>query len=215
MNKQNEIMEKMEKLGKSTGKFIERYLKTKVMIVIGILMLTAIISIGLSSRPTQDNKTTKMGVEDIGEVVTQVAYCTEISLTEDVKKLLGLKIPFTQRKYICSYDFVIKAGVDFGEIEWKEKNNTIEVKLPEVKVISSELDMESFKIYHKDESVFNQIDLADNNEAIKIMKRNAEKTAVENGLLEEARSNAEMLVKEFISSAYDLKKYKVVFTDKQ
>ena len=47
------------------------------------------------------------------------------------------------------------------------------------------------------------------------MKRNAEKTAVENGLLEEARSNAEMLVKEFISSAYDLKKYKVVFTDKQ
>ena len=55
---------------------------------------------------------------------------------------------------------------------------------------------------------------SDNNEALKKMKKNAEKTAIENGLLEEAEENAKVLVKGFIGNTFDLKKYEMVFVEK-
>ena len=122
--------------------------------------------------------------------------------------------PFTQSKYIYSYDIVIKAGYDFNEIEWKEKNKTIEVKLPEAKVLSNELDMDSFKVYHEEESIFSKITLEENNDAVKKMKLNAQENAIANGLLENARSNAETMLTGFFADEYDLDEYKIVFKDK-
>ena len=65
------------------------------------------------------------------------------------KELFGADIPFTNSKYIYSYGITIKAGFDFNEIEWNEKGNTIEVKLPEVKILSSEIDQDSSKYIMK------------------------------------------------------------------
>lgn len=161
-----------------------------------------------------ESKTTKIGFEDIGEMATQSAYCTEVNVTEDAKELYGMRIPFTQSKYIYSYDIVIKAGYDFNEIEWKEKNKTIEVKLPEAKVLSNELDMDSFKVYHEEESIFSKITLEENNDAVKKMKLNAQENAIANGLLENARSNAETMLTGFFADEYDLDEYKIVFKDK-
>lgn len=132
----------------------------------------------------------------------------------DAKELYGMRIPFTQSKYIYSYDIVIKAGYDFNEIEWKEKNKTIEVKLPEAKVLSNELDMDSFKVYHEEESIFSKITLEENNDAVKKMKLNAQENAIANGLLENARSNAETMLTGFFADEYDLDEYKIVFKDK-
>ena len=74
-----------------------------------------------------------------------------------------------------------RQGYDFNEIEWKEKNKTIEVKLPEAKVLSNELDMDSFKVYHEEESIFSKITLEENNDAVKKMKLNAQENAIANG----------------------------------
>jgi len=174
----------------------------------------AVIGIGVRKINVSDSKTTKIGFEDIGELATQSAYCTEVNVTEDAKELYGMRIPFTQSKYIYSYDIVIKAGYDFNEIEWKEKNKTIEVKLPEAKVLSNELDMDSFKVYHEEESIFSKITLEENNDAVKKMKLNAQENAIANGLLENARSNAETMLTGFFADEYDLDEYKIVFKDK-
>ena len=47
--------------------------------------------------------------------------CTEVNVTEDVRKLFGIDIPFTQSKYIYSYNVIVKAGYDFGEIRYEVK----------------------------------------------------------------------------------------------
>lgn len=99
---------------------------------------------------------------------------------------------------IYSYGITIKAGFDFNEIEWNEKGNTIEVKLPEVKILSSEIDQDSFKVYHEDESVFNQITLEENNDAVVGLKKQAETDAIESGLFENARGNAETILTSFL-----------------
>lgn len=106
---------------------------------------------------------------------------------------------------------VVKAGIDFNKITWSVKNKTITVKMPESKILSCELDMDSFKVYHEEESIFTPIKLADNNDALKTLIENAKQDAVANGLLENAESNAETILRGFFANVYDLQKYKIEF----
>lgn len=215
MRKQMERKNRKEKKTKNSkvSRFVSRNLGTILKLAL-LIAIVAAIGVGVRVINVSESKTTKIGFEDIGEMATQSAYCTEVNVTEDAKELYGMRIPFTQSKYIYSYDIVIKAGYDFNEIEWKEKNKTIEVKLPEAKVLSNELDMDSFKVYHEEESIFSKITLEENNDAVKKMKLNAQENAIANGLLENARSNAETMLIGFFADEYDLDEYKIVFKDK-
>ena len=49
------------------------------------------------------------------------------------------------------------------------------------------------------------------NLAEKTLKNEIQQRAIENGLLDEARSNAELVIQAFLSGAYDLQAYTVSF----
>ena len=87
--------------------------------------------------------------------------------------------------------------------------------MPKVKLLSSEIDVESFKVYHDEESIFRPITLKENNQAMKKLRKQAEKDAIANGLLDNAKSNAEVMLKGFFAQEYDLKDYKLVFEYKE
>ena len=195
-------------------RFVKKHLTRRILTGILIVLIIVAGIIGLRKTIFSDSQTTKIGFEDIGELATQSAYCTQVNVTDSSRELFGAKIPFTQSKYIYSYDVVVKAGFDFEEIEWSKNDKTIEVKLPEAKILSSEIDLDSFKVYHEQESIYNQIALEENNEALAKLKETAEKDAIENGLLENARSNAETILTRFFGNEYDLDKYEIIFTDK-
>lgn len=195
-------------------RFVKKHLTRRILTGILIVLIIVAGIIGLRKTIFSDSQTTKIGFEDIGELATQSAYCTQVNVTDSSRELFGAKIPFTQSKYIYSYDVVVKAGFDFEEIEWSKNDKTIEVKLPEAKILSSEIDLDSFKVYHEQESIYNQIALEENNEALAKLKKTAEKDAIENGLLENARSNAETILTGFFGNEYDLDKYEIIFTDK-
>lgn len=194
--------------------FFKLYLTQKAVKIILIIAVIVILFIGVSRYFLTESRTTKLGFEDIGELATQTAYCTEVNVTEAARELFGMTIPFTQSKYIYSYDIQIKAGLDFEEIEREVNGSTIEVRLPETKILSSEIDLDSFKVYLEDESIYREITLEENNEALKSMKQSAEDDAVANGLLENARSNAETILTGFFGNVYDMDEYEIVFKDK-
>ena len=194
--------------------FFKLYLTQKAVKIILIIAVIVILFIGVSRYFLTESRTTKLGFEDIGELATQTAYCTEVNVTEAARELFGMTIPFTQSKYIYSYDIQIKAGLDFEEIEWEVNGSTIEVRLPETKILSSEIDLDSFKVYLEDESIYREITLEENNEALKSMKQSAEDDAVANGLLENSRSNAETILTGFFGNVYDMDEYEIVFKDK-
>ena len=75
-------------------------------------------------------------------------------------------------------------------------------------------DTESFKLYLEDESIFRRISMEENNDSMIEMEENARRQAVGNGLLDEARANAEAILRSFFAGVYDLEKYEIVFTDK-
>lgn len=174
-----------------------------LLVVITVLSTTAIIK--------YESKTTELGFKNIGELTTQAAYCAEVNLTDDSVQLWGWDLPLTNSKYIYSYDVAIKAGCDFGQIEWAATKNEVHVKLPEMKVLSCEIDPNSFKVYHEKESIFNRITLEENNEAYKTLRDNAINNAIENGLFDNARANAELLISAFLRSDYPEDKYTIVF----
>lgn len=198
------------------SKLIRKYLIRTAIVVIALIFVSGALTIGYKRFISSESKTTKIGFENIGELATQSANCTEINVTDSSRKMFGVKIPFTQSKYIYSYDVVIKAGYDFGDIKWNKDDTakTIEIKLPKAKILSSELKLDSFKVYHEAESVFNQIRMEENNDALKTLNQTAEDNAIANGLFENARANAETILTSFFGNVYDLKVYKISFTDK-
>ena len=205
-----------ESQDKKRPNFLARYLIPKILIAALLLILLAAAAAGLKKFVLSESKTTEIGFENIGELATQAAYCTEVNVTEASRDLWGVTLPFTQSKYVYSYDVTIKAGLDFGEITWSvdEDAHRITVLLPQTRVLSNEVDPDSFRLYHEAESIFTPISLEDNNEALKALMEAAEKDAIENGLLENARSNAEAMLEGFFAHAFDLREYEILFEEK-
>lgn len=207
MNEQHETT-KHHKFG-----FLAKFLTKKVLGGLIAVFCVALIGVGIGSYLSSKNQTTQLSFADIGELATQAAYCTQVNVTEASRELFGVTIPFTQSKSIYSYDVVIKAGLDFGDIQWEVQENTITVRLPEIRILSSEIDLDSFQLYHESESIFRPITLEENNEAMVALKETAQESAVANGLLEEARANAETILTGFFAQEYDLETYSLEFTN--
>ena len=190
--------------------------KAKLIALIAVIVIALGAGLYFGKSLSSESRITKLGFEDMGELATQAAYCTMVEDAEAPRDLFGAEIPFTQSRLIYSYDVIVRAGLDFEQIEWSvdEPNKVIEVKLPEIKVLNSELDTESFKLYLEDESIFRRISMEENNDSMIEMEENARRQAVGNGLLDEARANAEAILRSFFAGVYDLEKYEIVFTDK-
>lgn len=187
------------------------HLLPRVLGILVVILLAAAVALGAKTVLSADGRTARLGFEDIGELATQSAYCTEVEVTEASRELFGVTIPFTQSKYIYSYDVVIKAGLDFTDVSWSQQDGTIRVTLPEIRVLSNEIDLDSLKVYHEDESLFRNITLEENNAALADLKARAEQDAIGNGLLEEARDNAQQILTAYFANQYDLTEYRLEF----
>ena len=194
---------------------LKKHFLAPFLIVLAVIVVLIAGILGFRELTSSNSKATKLGFESIGELATQVAYCTEVNVTEASQNLWGIEIPFTQSKIIYSYDVEVKAGLDFKDITWSvdETNSIIRVNLPEIRILDSSIIPDSFQLYHEDESIFRPITLEENNEALKQLELNAENTAVSNGLLENARLNAETILTGFFANEYDPKIYTIEFHD--
>ena len=191
-----------------------------VALVLAVLKFTGLVELTGFNRTT-GAAAARMRLEAIGELATQAAYYTGVATIDDSReiRLIGRQIgvPFTNTKIIYSYDGIIRAGLDFSGIDFTvdEESKTILVELPEVRVLSNEIDSNSLKVYDEKHSAFTLVRVERFGESIGELKAEAEKSAVEKGLLEEARKNAESLLGGFLSAGFDLNEYTLNFTDSE
>ena len=191
--------------------WLAKMLVPKVILGCIVLALLAAAVLSFKDNFTIRNKTTKVGFENIGELATQEYRGTQVNVTTASREMFGVEIPFTQSKYIYSYDVIIKAGYDFSAITWEVTDKTITVTLPEAKILESYVDPDSFELYLESESIFRPITMEENNQALSELQKGAETTAVENGLMDNARKNAETILTAFFAQAYDLSEYTLTF----
>ncbi len=189
-------------------------IRTLVLIII-ILILAFTLYIVVSKRTnfkTQE-KSTKLGLENVGELVTQTCYVTVLEdskVNRDFFKLFD--IPFTESRQIFSYDFEVDAAVNFDQIKIVNVNDEtkeLELILPHAKIYKIALNPSSFRVYLDNESLFSRIDLEKHNLAITKMQEQAQTDCIKNNVLGAADENAKKLMTGLIQGNVYYKDYKI------
>lgn len=187
-----------------------------IVIAVVIVLVFGAVAFLIQKAGVFESKATQLGFKDIGELATQSAIVTVVHATDEPRKIFGTAVPLTRSTFIYSYDMDIKAGFDFEKIEWtaNDETKTISVVLPEAEVLSETIVEGSFKQYYEANNIFNPLSMEMTDEALMQMMKEAKEKAIENGLLENARSNAEQILKPFFANAYDMSQYTLTFTHK-
>ena len=189
-----------------------------VSLVVILISITIIAAMLIQTRKNQvESRNIAFGLKDMGELVTQAGYFTNVQSSTSTRQLFGMDIPFTTSKYIYSYDGVVKAGLDFAgiEVQVDDANRTVTVRLPEIEILDVNIDNDSLKIYDESQSIFTPLHISDVNEAQIELKEQVRQTAIDNGILEEAEKNARTIIGGFLSGTMDLKNYTIQFEAKE
>ena len=189
-----------------------------VSLVVILICITIIAAMLIQTRKNQvESRNIAFGLKDMGELVTQAGYFTNVQSSTSTRQLFGMDIPFTTSKYIYSYDGVVKAGLDFAgiEVQVDDANRIVTVLLPEIEILDVNIDNDSLKIYDESQSIFTPLHISDVNEAQIELKEQVRQTAIDNGILEEAEKNARKIISGFLSGTMDLKNYTIQFEAKE
>ena len=151
------------------------------------------------------------GVRELGLLVTDEYYFTEVVSFSSIKKLLGIEWKFTESSFLASYDGVVEAGIDCTKItvEKDEEQKTILVTLPAAEARPANVDPNSLVVYSEKEGTGNRISVEDYNNSLIALESAAGQKAIDRGLLERADANAETLVRAFVGSLVDLSQYQL------
>ena len=120
---------------------------------------------------------------------------TGVLTKADSKKIKGWKIPLTEKSFIIQYDGIVKAGIkNLTDVDVLQDENKIIIKLPDIEITAIEIDNNSFRKLDETNNIFNPISIDDLNDAQKELKDNMYNQALEKGILDMARNNAETVI---------------------
>lgn len=156
-------------------------------------------------------QTIQSGLRNIGELASSEYYFTHVSAIENSQTFYGYTIPFTTAKSIYSYDGVIKAGIDFNEIlvDKNDEAKTIVVTIPHARILSSQVDTNSFCLWDEQTNIFTPFSMEDFNTSFSQMLTEEEQKAIDNGLLIRAEENAILMIRNFMSASYNVGDYEI------
>ncbi|WP_195854340.1 DUF4230 domain-containing protein [Aerococcus tenax] len=138
-------------------------------------------------------------LEQAKELTTTKYFYTNTASFENQRKFYNWNLPFTTKKFIVSYDGVIHVGIDLSAIDVKVQDQTIDVTLPEVKILSHDIDSNSIKVFDEEASIFNKMTVDDYANFTNEQKKASEEEAKDKGLLEAAKQNTERTIKEILN----------------
>lgn len=195
----------------STIQWILTHWKLSVGVLFIMLFLIGLFTVG--TYRYIDSKSTSVGLKDIGELSTQSAIIREVNVIDESRSIFGMKVPFTNSKQLYSYEVEIKLGYDFSKIKMSRNTTvkTLTITLPKPYITSETIIKDSLKIYYDKQSVFTPIKLKETEEARQKMIDQAIDTAKKTKIYENARINAESLIKEFLYKDKTNKEYKIIF----
>ena len=149
-------------------------------------------------------ETVQDGLKAMGELVTEEYYFTDIITYSDLNRFLGIKLPWTETSYIASYDGVVRAGIDFAAVKvaagQRDDGVHLTVTIPKSKIQSTEIDHDSFVLYSEKNGLGNPLSASDFNQSLTELEHDAQKNAVDKGVLTRADEQARLLIERFIQS---------------
>lgn len=202
---------------------LQKVLDIKFIIAVIIIILLCAVLVytrkEAKSNYVSDEKITEIGFENIGELATQSVTTTTVRVETKDLKLFNISIPLTQSKYIYTYNTTIKAGINFSDVKWQlgdtdDTSHNIYVDIPEVKTLSADIDLDSFKVLHEENNIFSPITLTEHNDSLIQLRENALSDAINSGLYDRALDNAKTILTSFISQVYPSNEYNIIFSER-
>ena len=202
---------------------LQKVLDIKFIIAVIIIILLCAVLVytrkEAKSNYVSDEKITEIGFENIGELATQSVTTTTVRVETKDLKLFNVCIPLTQSKYIYTYNTTIKAGINFSDVKWQlgdtdDTSHNIYVDIPEVKTLSADIDLDSFKVLHEENNIFSPITLTEHNDSLIQLRENALSDAINSGLYDRALDNAKTILTSFISQVYPSNEYNIIFSER-
>lgn len=202
---------------------LQKVLDIKFIIAVIIIILLCAVLVytrkEAKSNYVSDEKITEIGFENIGELSTQSVTTTTVRVETKDLKLFNVSIPLTQSKYIYTYNTTIKAGINFSDVKWQlgdtdDTSHNIYVDIPEVKTLSADIDLDSFKVLHEENNIFSPITLTEHNDSLIQLRENALSDAINSGLYDRALDNAKTILTSFISQVYPSNEYNIIFSER-
>ena len=202
---------------------LQKVLDIKFIIAVIIIILLCAVLVytrkEAKSNYVSDEKITEIGFENIGELATQSVTTTTVRVETKDLKLFNVSIPLTQSKYIYTYNTTIKAGINFSDVKWQlgdtdDTSHNIYVVIPEVKTLSADIDLDSFKVLHEENNIFSPITLTEHNDSLIQLRENALSDAINSGLYDRALDNAKTILTSFISQVYPSNEYNIIFSER-
>ena len=148
-------------------------------------------------------------LRDVGKLVTEEYFFTEVVEYSSVKTLWKITLPWTKSAFLISYDGTVSAGIDLSgvTVELDEDAKSIRVLTPEAEIMAVDIDYDSFVCYSENSGIGNRISIRDYNDALQSVEKTAREKAVEKGVLDRAQEHADFLIRQIISSLVDLGEY--------
>ena len=202
---------------------LQKVLDIKFIIAVIIIILLCDVLVytrkEAKSNYVSDEKITEIGFENIGELATQSVTTTTVRVETKDLKLFNVSIPLTQSKYIYTYNTTIKAGINFSDVKWQlgdtdDTSHNIYVDIPEVKTLSADIYLDSFKVLHEENNIFSPITLTEHNDSLIQLRENALSDAINSGLYDRALDNAKTILTSFISQVYPSNEYNIIFSER-
>lgn len=119
-------------------------------------------------------------------------------------------IPWTQNSYWYRYVGTLKVSVDLSKAEYNEDGHTLTIKLPQPSISSNTPDREQSGVLEENNNIFNPIHLEDVDHFLAQCQQVGEEIAIEGGIIDEARKNAEDDIRAMFNAALG-DEYEVIF----
>lgn len=189
--------------------------KPKSVVCTMLVLVLLITGAGVASAWLERQKamTSGLGLMNIGELATQAYHYRAVDTIKKSQELWGWEVPLTGAQSIFSYEGLIRAGYNFEDIgiDVDYDKKSIAVTLPEPYIINNDILSDSLMVYSEDTNIFTPISIEDFNDTQADMKAQGESDAIATGIYESARTNVEVLIKGFLSGAFDLNEFEIVF----
>jgi hypothetical protein len=187
-----------------------RPLKTVRAIVLGVVVCAVIgtacffggrTTAGKSGQTEISAVVLQNQLSDISELASVTYTYTNMAQFENSSDFYGVKLPFTTKSFILTYDGVIKAGVDLKEADVTVSGTSVRVSLPDARILSHQIDEDSVEVFDEKTSIFNPFTVEDFTSFQSDQEDAMEEKAVSKGLLDEAKTKAQSSVELLLKSA--------------
>lgn len=196
--------------------------KTK-KIIIGLVLALGLVFVSyfFGMKASLLNKETRLSSDivknqiiSVKELTTLRYKYTNVGSFENQSEFYGMKVPFTQKKFIISYDGEVNAGVDLEntKVSIDDEKKTIDISLPKAEILNHVIDEDSLTIFDEKNSIFNQLELKDFSDFRKDEMEKVEADLIESGFLKEADEKTKEALIDILNINPLLEEYTINFS---